>query len=97
MRKYFIISRKKLNIGVCGPALYYYQEDFSFRLIEWLELMREMGVSRVYLYDAGVHPNIQQVFRFYEEVGFVIVKLFDYPPPYLNIPSLRRQVSLSSE
>ncbi|XP_050705094.1 uncharacterized protein LOC126990538, partial [Eriocheir sinensis] len=42
--------------AVCGPALYYYHEDFSVRLVEWLELLRALGFGQVFLHVTDVHP-----------------------------------------
>nr|XP_045581618.1 uncharacterized protein LOC123745283 isoform X1 [Procambarus clarkii] len=85
-------SRKhaEYTVAVCGPALYYYHQDFSFRLVEWLELLRAMGISRVFLYETDVHPNMEKVLRYYESQGFVEVTKYSYPPPYDNEPSTRR-------
>ena len=76
--------------AVCGPALYYYHNDFSARLIEWLELLRAQGFSKVFLYATDVHPNIAKVLHHYTQEGFVQVTYYTYPPPYFNEPSLRR-------
>lgn len=76
--------------AVCGPALFYYQEDFSVRLVEWLELLRAQGFVQVFLYVADVHPNITEVLRHYVQEGFLQVTDYNYPPPYVNDPSLRR-------
>lgn len=76
--------------AVCGPALYYYHEDISIRLVEWLEILRAQDFSQVFLYVAYVHPNITKVLRHYIQEGFVQVTDYRYPPPYLNDPSLQR-------
>ncbi|KAG0692741.1 hypothetical protein GWK47_027765 [Chionoecetes opilio] len=78
--------------AVCGPALFYYHEDFSTRLVEWLELMRAQGFSQVFLHVTEVHPNIIKVLRHYTQEGFVEVTDYTYPSPYLNDPDLRSEV-----
>ncbi|ROT65710.1 hypothetical protein C7M84_016314 [Penaeus vannamei] len=75
------------NAAVCGPALSYYHEDVSIRLVEWLELLRASGFARVFLYETDVHPNIQKVLRYYEAEGFVGVTKFAY---LVNDPILRK-------
>ena len=78
-------------MAVCGPALFYVQEDFSIRLVEWLEMLRAIGVPQVFLYYLGaVHPNIEKVLKHYERDNFVTLTDFRYPPPYLDEPLLRR-------
>ncbi|XP_042858158.1 uncharacterized protein LOC122244345 [Penaeus japonicus] len=77
------------NAAVCGPALFYYQEDVSVQLVEWLELLRALGFARVFLLETNVHPNIEKVLRHYEAEGFVGVTKFAYPGPYANDPFIR--------
>lgn len=79
--------------AVCGPALYYYNNDFSWRLVEWLELLRAQGFGQVFLYNSGVHPNITKVLQYYTDEGFIEVTDYTYPPPYVNEPSIRRWVA----
>ncbi|KAK8738024.1 hypothetical protein OTU49_004356 [Cherax quadricarinatus] len=76
--------------AVCGPALYYYHEDFSKRMVEWLEILRAEGIGKVFLYVTDVHPNLEKVLKYYEDDGFVHLINYYYPPPYINEPSLRR-------
>nr|XP_045611461.1 uncharacterized protein LOC123766416 isoform X1 [Procambarus clarkii]XP_045611462.1 uncharacterized protein LOC123766416 isoform X1 [Procambarus clarkii]XP_045611463.1 uncharacterized protein LOC123766416 isoform X1 [Procambarus clarkii]XP_045611464.1 uncharacterized protein LOC123766416 isoform X1 [Procambarus clarkii] len=76
--------------AVCGPALYYYHQDFSIRMVEWLESLRAQGISQVFLYETDIHPNLQKVLRYYEKDRFIQVTKYSYPPPYINEPSIRR-------
>lgn len=83
-------QKKMYSAAVCGPALYYYHNDFSYRLVEWLEILRAQDISQVFLYETDIHPNLQKVLRYYEDEGFVHVTKYLYPPPYVNEPSIRR-------
>ncbi|XP_063607162.1 uncharacterized protein LOC134781824 [Penaeus indicus] len=78
------------SVAVCGPALYYFHEDFSVRMVEWLEVLRAQGFARVFLSVTDVHPNLERVLRYYEARGFVGIVRFSYPEPYVNEPSIRR-------
>ncbi|XP_063597962.1 uncharacterized protein LOC134774573 [Penaeus indicus] len=78
------------NVAVCGPALFYYHDDISIRLVEWLELLRAQGFAKVFLLQTAVHPNIEKVLQYYEADGFVGITKFLYPVPYANEPNLRR-------
>lgn len=78
------------EVAVCGPSLYYFQRDYSMRLIEWLEIMKTLAVSKVFLYETDVHPNMKRVLQFYERQGFVEIIDFQYPAPYPDVPLLRR-------
>ncbi|XP_069949084.1 uncharacterized protein [Cherax quadricarinatus] len=91
----FISQNDKWNgqeytAAVCGPALYYYHQDFSIRMVEWLEALRAQGISHVFLYEMDIHPNLQKVLRYYESDGFISVTKYSYPPPYISEPSIRR-------
>ena len=86
---------KPLQIGICGPALYFYNEDISKSLVEWFELMRHSGFAKVFLYiNSELHPNIYKVLNFYEDQGFLQITSFSYPPPYVNHPMLKRLVQI---
>ena len=78
------------RVAVCGPALYYFDNDFSSRLIEWLELLKMLGVEKVILYETTVHPNISKTLLYYELQGFVTTISFRYPPPYVDYGPVRR-------
>ncbi|EDX00865.1 uncharacterized protein LOC6523884 [Drosophila yakuba] len=58
---------------VCVKAMDFPYEDKSWRLIEWLELMRLLGAQKVVLYDAQMHPNMTRVVKDYlvTSPGFV--------------------------
>ncbi|EDW02826.1 GH10906 [Drosophila grimshawi] len=66
-------SRKPLRFMVCVKGLDFPYKDMSWRLIEWLELMRLMGVSKVVFYDGQIHPNMTRVINDYvtSSPGFV--------------------------
>ncbi|KAK7069243.1 hypothetical protein SK128_013173 [Halocaridina rubra] len=48
------------NAAVCGTSLFYFHHDFSARLVEWLEVLRAIGFSQVFLHETNVHPNIEK-------------------------------------
>ncbi|RXG56658.1 hypothetical protein Avbf_06873, partial [Armadillidium vulgare] len=75
---------KNITVGICGKALFYYNNDFSYRLIEWIEVLRNLGISKIFLYKSKCHKNIQKVFDFYEKEGIVKVITFHYPPPIVQ-------------
>ncbi|XP_033169718.1 uncharacterized protein LOC117147067 [Drosophila mauritiana] len=58
---------------VCVKAMDFPYEDKSWRLIEWLELMRLLGAHKVVLYDAQMHSNMTRVIKDYlvTSPGFV--------------------------
>ncbi|RXG51177.1 hypothetical protein Avbf_09644 [Armadillidium vulgare] len=82
--------RKETAVGICGPALYYFTEDFSHRLIEWIEIMYALGVSKLILYNTVNHRNVENVLRHYENLGKLKTVSFHYPPPYADDPAIRK-------
>ena len=53
-------SGHKQGIAVCSKGLSYL-EDVSMRFIEWIELLRAMGVDKIILKIFAAHPNVRKV------------------------------------
>ena len=53
-------SGHKQGVAVCSKGLSYL-EDVSMRFIEWIELLRAMGVDKIILKIFAVHPNVMKV------------------------------------
>ena len=53
-------SGKKQGFAVCSKSLSHL-EDRSIRFIEWIELLRSLGVSKIFLQILTVHPNVMKV------------------------------------
>ena len=68
-------NKTKESFAVCHKALRFSVNDLSLRLIEWLELLRILGVSKVFLYSYGVHPNIQRVLNYYKKTVSNSIKI----------------------
>ncbi|XP_017116098.1 uncharacterized protein LOC108138415 [Drosophila elegans] len=60
-----------LNFGVCVKGFDFPYLDLSERLIEWFELQRLLGASRIYAYMYDVHPAVQRVLDYYQRTGFL--------------------------
>ncbi|EDV45439.1 uncharacterized protein LOC6555693 [Drosophila erecta] len=60
-----------LNFGVCLKGLDFPYVDLSERLIEWFELQRILGASRIYAYMYDVHPAVQRVLDYYQRTGYL--------------------------
>lgn len=54
-------------------------EDKSSMIIEWLEILKRLGVSKVYFYITECHKNVVKVLEFYEQLEFVVTKFVRYP------------------
>ncbi|XP_054165998.1 uncharacterized protein LOC128963508 [Oppia nitens] len=64
-------SGNKTLFGVCVRALYYYNIDFSVRLIEWLELQKILGANKVYLYAFTTNNYMDKVLNYYTNLKFI--------------------------
>ncbi|EDX00867.1 uncharacterized protein LOC6523886 [Drosophila yakuba] len=60
-----------LNFGVCLKGFDFPYVDLSERLIEWFELQRIFGASRIYAYMYDVHPAVQRVLDYYQRTGYL--------------------------
>ncbi|EDW07226.1 uncharacterized protein LOC6584253 [Drosophila mojavensis] len=70
------LQRKPLRFMVCVKSMDFIYKDMSWRLIEWLELMRLLGAGKVVFYDSQMHPNMTRVLNDYMQSspGFVEVR-----------------------
>ena len=55
------ISGKKMDFAVCVKGLDFPQQDISFRLMEWIELLKILGAHKIFFYEYSVHPNAKKV------------------------------------
>lgn len=74
----FIISVKRLD----------FDDDVSLQFVEWLEIVKIFGASKVEIFVLKVHENVLKVLNFYENEGFVTVKFINYPS---DLPNLKSQ------
>ena len=79
----------KKRFAVCVKGLDFLYEDMSVRLVEWLELLKILGASKVFLYDLEVHPNISKVIDHYSQEGLVEVTKISLPGNQPNLPGFR--------
>ena len=54
-------NESKEKFAVCSKGLDFPSEDISVNLIEWIEISRALGASKIFLYQLDVHPNISKV------------------------------------
>lgn len=79
----------KKKFAVCVKGLDFLQEDLSVRLVEWLELLKILGASKVFLYELEVHPNISKVLEYYKSSGLVQLTPITLPGNQPNLPGFR--------
>ena len=56
----YIGNGPKKKFAVCSKGLNHLG-DYSYRFIEWIEVIRSLGVHKIFLYVLQVHPNVQKV------------------------------------
>ncbi|KAI1280351.1 hypothetical protein HDE_13834 [Halotydeus destructor] len=79
----------KAKFAVCVKGLDFLHEDLSVRLVEWLELLKLVGASKVFFYDLEVHPNITKVLDYYTTTGLVEVTKITLAGNQPNLPGFR--------
>lgn len=67
------------KISVCVKNLQFPLVDITEKLIPWIEMMRELGVDKIFAYYMNIHPNIRDALEYYVEDGFL--ELFYSPLP----------------
>lgn len=80
---------KKKEFAVCVKGLDFLHEDLSVRLVEWIELLRLLGASKIFLYELEIHPNITKVLNHYQEDGIVELTKITLPGSQPNLAGFR--------
>jgi len=74
------------RIAICVKGMSFPADDLSVRMAEWLEVLRAVGVDRVFLYELGIHPNVSKLLSHYQKDGFVDLTPLRLPGPQANEP-----------
>jgi hypothetical protein len=69
----------KREFGVCVKQLTYPSRDFIVRFIEWIEILRILGNTKVHFYNRLLHQEIIDVVKYYEKKD--LVEMFDFLEP----------------
>ena len=64
-------NKTRESFAVCHNPLRY-SRDLSLRLIEWLELLRILGVSKVFIYSMSIHKNMERVLNYYQKIVIIV-------------------------
>lgn len=82
-------SGERKDFAVCVKALDFPDRDMSTRLVEWMELLTQLGVHKVFFYTFSVHPNTEKVLDYYVEKDKASVTPLTLPGNLPNLPHLR--------
>lgn len=83
-------SGEKEDFAVCVKGLSFLYNDQSVILIEWLEYLFSMGVSKVYIYVLSVHANMWKVLQHYVYMGKIEVRRHTLSGTNPNIPGFQQ-------
>ncbi|XP_030374799.1 uncharacterized protein LOC115624281 [Scaptodrosophila lebanonensis] len=89
---------RSLRFAICVKALDFLYDDMSWRLIEWLELMRLLGTSKVIFYSSPMHANISRVLQHYmeESPDFVELRPLSLGRGEPNLPHFHHYIMASN-
>lgn len=83
------IPKKKENFAVCVKGLDFHS-DISFKLIEWIELLKLLDVKKIFFYELHVNEDVKRILQYYEEVeGTIEMTPVTLPGHYPNEPYLQ--------
>ena len=60
----------KREFGVCVSVCYGKEWDL-FKIVEWMELLKIIGVTKVGIYNNTLGPEASRIFQYYDTKGFV--------------------------
>lgn len=81
---------EKEDFAVCVKGLSFQYNDQSVILIEWLESLFSMGVSKVFIYVLNVHANMWKVLHYYASLGKIEVRRHTLSGNNPNIPGFQQ-------
>lgn len=82
-------KRSKDGFAVCVKGLDFLYSDLSVRLVEWIELLNELGADKIFFYRLNVHPNISKVLDYYRALDRVDVTDLTLPGGQPNVPGFQ--------
>jgi hypothetical protein len=67
-------SQQKKEFGVCLKQLNFEDKKSAFRFIEWVHLMKILGVDKIHGFTRSVHPDILKAVKSFTEKGWMEMK-----------------------
>ena len=61
-------GEKKKRFGVCVKGMSFPTDDLTLKIMEWIEVLKSLGVDTIFLYDLAIHPNVKKLLKHYVEV-----------------------------
>lgn len=76
----------KKEFGYCGKYINYKDRKFGMRFIEWIHALRILGNDKVYMYKRQVHPDVEDILKYFEDKNMLEVEPFHEPSGSKWIP-----------
>ena len=73
----------KKMVVVCA-RLYYFKDDLTRNLIEWIEIQVALGAGKIIFHIIDVHHNVLKALKFYEATGVVEIQTILFPEEVRN-------------
>lgn len=70
---------RKKKFGLCGKYVKFIQRSYAMRLIEWVHLLRILGVERIHLYNQILHAESLDVMEHFEKMNYLTLYPFLKP------------------
>lgn len=83
-------KKKKKDFVVCVKPLDYIDNKMTHRLIEWIELLRIVGVDLIQFYVYSINANVSRILDYYAQQDLVKVREHTLPGSSPNDPLIRR-------
>ena len=61
-------GEKKKQFGVCVKGMSFPTDDLTLKIMEWIEVLKSLGVDTIFLYELAIHPNVKKLLNHYVEV-----------------------------
>lgn len=69
----------KKSFGFCSKFMFFDDRNQTTRFIEWVSMMRILGVDKITLFNHHVHSDHFKILNYYRDQGFI--EYFDYLEP----------------
>ena len=80
----FLNPTERLEFGICTAVIYGHLDPY--RLVEWLEMQRILGVGKIMIYNSSIGMRESHVLEHYRDEG--VVEIHQIPP---IMPTLKKE------
>ncbi len=70
------------KIALCVKGISFSNPLMVYRLVEWIELQKLLGVDRIFFHYTNVATEILDMLKYYERKGHIDLKEYVWAGPY---------------